>query len=93
MSIALLAIIVLGLIAILLSLGNDFLQKDSLKAKKIEDDRIYKLSVIKEIQEKIAYTTDPEKVVDIIMISLRNFFNYSAASSMVVKDAHVVFKI
>ncbi|KKQ27255.1 MAG: Sensory box histidine kinase/response regulator [Candidatus Levybacteria bacterium GW2011_GWA1_37_16] len=93
MEIALFITVTIGSIAILLSLGNDFLQKDSLKAKKIEDDRIYKLSVIKEIQEKIAYTTDPEKVVDIIMISLRNFFNYSAASSMVIKDAHVVFKI
>ncbi|OGH50426.1 MAG: hypothetical protein A3H17_02220 [Candidatus Levybacteria bacterium RIFCSPLOWO2_12_FULL_37_14] len=93
MEIALFITVTIGSIAILLSLGNDFLQKDSLKAKKIEEDRIYKLSVIKEIQEKIAYTTDPEKVVDIIMISLRNFFNYSAASSMVIKDAHVVFKI
>jgi len=93
MTIALLTTAVFGLIAILLSLKNDWLKKDSLEAKKTEEDRIYKLSVIKEIQEKIAYTTDPEKVVDIIMISLRNFFTYSAASSMVVKDAQVVFKI
>ena len=53
MEIALFITVTIGSIAILLSLGNDFLQKDSLKAKKIEEDRIYKLSVIKEIQEKI----------------------------------------
>jgi len=93
MVIALFATIVLGLVAILLSLENDFLRKDSLEKKKAEEDRIYKLSVIKEIQEKIAYATDPGKVVDIIMISLRNFFSYSAASSMVIKDAQVVLKV
>lgn len=93
MIIALLVTIVLGLIAVFLSLENDWLKKDSLEAKKKEEDRIYKLSVIKDIQEKIANTSDPEKVVDIIMVSLRNFFNYSAASSMVIKDAQVVFKI
>ncbi len=93
MEIALFATIVFGLITILLSLENDWLKKDSLQAKKTEKDRIYKLSVIKEIQEKIAYTTDPEKVVDIIMVSLRNFLNYSAAASMTMKDTHIVFKI
>lgn len=93
MTIALFVAIVLGLIAVFLSLENDWLKKDSLEAKKKEEDRIYKLSVIKDIQEKIANTSDPEKVVDIIMVSLRNFFNYSAASSMVIKDAKAVFKI
>src|SRR3990172_6236584 len=81
------------LIAVLLSLENDKLQKASLGTRKKEEDRIYKLSVIKEIQEKIAYSTDPEKVVDIIIVSLRNFFSYSATASMVVKDARIVFKI
>lgn len=93
MEIALFATIIFGLCSVLLSLENDKLKEDFLEVKKREEDRIYKLSVIKEIQEKIAYTTDPERVVDIIMAYLRNFFNYSAASSMVVKDTHVVFKI
>lgn len=93
MTTALLITIILGLTAIFLSLENDRLKKNSLETKKREEDNIYKLSVIKEIQERIAYLTDPEEVVDIIMVSLRNFFNYSAASSMVIKDAHIVFKI
>ncbi len=93
MEIALFITIVLGLIAVLLSLENDKLKKNSIEAKKVEEDRIYKLSVLKEIQEKIAYATDPEKVVDVIMTSLRNFFTYSTASSMVIKDANVIFKV
>lgn len=93
MEIALFATIIFGLIAVLLSFENDRLKKKSLEAKKAEEDRLYKLSVIKDIQEKIAYSTDPEKIVDIIMVSLQNFFEFSAASSMVVKDSRVVFKI
>jgi signal transduction histidine kinase len=93
MMIVLLITIAFGLTAILLSLENDWLKKDSLEARKDEEDRVYKMSVIKDVQEKIAYTTDPEKVIDIIMISLRNFLNYSAAASMVIKDAHIIFKI
>ncbi len=93
MGIALFITIILGLIAVLLSLENDKLKKNSIEAKKREEDRIYKLSVLKEIQEKIAYATDPEKVIDIIMASLRNFYAYSTASSMVIKDAYVIFKV
>jgi signal transduction histidine kinase len=92
MLIALLATIVFGISSILLSLENDFLSKKSLKEKKEEEDRIYKLAVIEEIEEKIAYETDHEKVVDAIMASLRNIISYTAASSMVIKDTHLVFK-
>jgi signal transduction histidine kinase len=90
---ALLATIVFGLFSILLSLKNDFLTKDSLEKKKTEEDRIYKLSVIKNVQEEIAYTTDPEKIVDVIMASLRNIVNYSVASCSIIKDTQVIFKI
>jgi len=93
MEIALFATIAIGLIAVLLSLENDWLKKNSIDIKKAEEDKIYKLSVLKALQEKIAYTTDPEKVVDLIMASLRNFFAYSVASSMVIKDAQVIFKV
>lgn len=93
MEIAMFTAIVLGLIAVILSLENDKLKKSSIEAKKAQEDRIYKLSVLKEIQEKIAYATDPEKVVDVIMADLRNFFTYSTASSMVIKDANVIFKV
>jgi len=93
MAIALFATVIIGLVAVLLSLENDSLEKNSLKAKKAEEDRLYKLSVIKNLEEKISYTTDPEKVADEIILSLRNFYNYSTASSMVIKDACIVFKI
>jgi PAS domain-containing protein len=93
MATALLGTVVLGLIVIFLSLEGYLFKLKSLETKKTEGDRIYKLSVIKAIQEKIAYVTDHEKIVNIIMISLRNFFNYSTASSMVIKNGRIVFNI
>jgi signal transduction histidine kinase len=93
MEIALLATIIFGLYAIYLSYKNDLLQKKTLDKEKAEKDRLYKLSVIKDIQGKIAYATDPEKIIDTIMVSLQNFYNYSTASSMIIKDTHVLFKI
>jgi signal transduction histidine kinase len=93
MILALLAVVVFGLFSILLSLQNDLLKKDSLDKKKAEEDRIYKLAVIKGVEEEIAYTTDPEKIVDVIMASLRNIVSYSLASCSIIKDAQVIFKI
>jgi signal transduction histidine kinase len=90
---ALFVTITIGLSAVFLSLENDTLRKYFTEAKKAEEDRLYKLDVIKDLEEKIAYTTDQEKVVDEVIVSLRNFYNYSAVSSMVIKDANIVFKI
>jgi signal transduction histidine kinase len=93
MVLALLPIIFFGLLSVLLSMQNDFLAKDSLEKKRAEEDRIYKLSVIKDVQEEIAYATDPEKIVDIIMASLRNIAIYSVASCSISKNAQVIYKI
>ncbi|MBI2613470.1 MAG: PAS domain-containing sensor histidine kinase [Candidatus Levybacteria bacterium] len=93
MEIALIAASILGIIAVLVSWHLDRLKAQDAIEKKTQEDRIYKLSVLKEIQGKIAYTTDPEKVVDVIMANLRNFFSYSAAASMVIKNGHVIFQV
>ena len=61
---ALFVTIMIGLSAVFLSLENDSLRKYFTETKKAEEDRLYKLDVIKDLEEKIAYTTDPEKVVD-----------------------------
>lgn len=92
MAIALLATIVFGLIAILLSWEFDSLKKREAIEKKTQEDRLYKLSVLKDIQDKTAYARDIEKATDILMVELKNFFAYSVASSMVIKDTNVVFK-
>ncbi len=93
MEIALLAAVIFVTIAILLSWEEDLLKKRFLALQKEERDRIYKLSVLKDIQEKASYSTDAQKTIDIVINSLRNFFEYSAISSMVIKNNSLVFKV
>lgn len=80
-------------IAVLLSWEADLLKKRFLALQKEEKDKIYKLSVLKDIQEKTSYTTDAQKAIDIVTNYLKNFFEYSAISSMTIKDNSLVFKV
>jgi len=84
--------VVLGSVCIFLSLENDSLTKSSRELKKSEEDRIYKLTIIKDLEEKIAYETDSERIIDTIMASLRNIVDYSTASSAIIKDKRVILK-
>lgn len=89
---ALFITVVLGSIAVLLSWELDRQKKNQFLEKKAQEDKIYRLSVLKEVSERIAYTSDTEKVIDEIMTSLRNFFDYSTASSIVIRQVDLVFK-
>lgn len=93
MEIVLFATIALSVIAVLLSLETDWLKKSLFKEKKEQEDRIYKLSVLKDIREKTSYVIDAEKTIDIVTSSLRNFFDYSVVSSIVSKNNSLVFKV
>ncbi|MBI2034412.1 MAG: GAF domain-containing protein [Candidatus Levybacteria bacterium] len=57
-----------------------------------QKQRLYEIAVLKEIQDRIGYSLDIEKVIDVITGSLRNLFSYSAASSLVIKEDKLVFK-
>jgi len=92
MEIALGTAVMLGIIAVLLSWETDLQKKHFLKDKKEQADRMYRLSVIKDLQEKTSYTTDAEKIIDIAVNSLGNFLGYSVISSMVIKDNTLIFK-
>ncbi len=62
------------------------------KQQEIEKQKLYQISVLKEIQDKISYSLDIEEIIDIITKSLKNLFPYSTASSMVVKEDKLIFK-
>ncbi|MCL6096353.1 MAG: ATP-binding protein [Patescibacteria group bacterium] len=62
------------------------------KQQQIDRQKLYQISVLKEIQDKISYSLDVEQIIDIITKSLKNLFPYSAASSIVVKEDKLVFK-
>lgn len=54
--------------------------------------RIYEVSVLKEVADRVGYSLDVEKIIDIITGSLRNLFPYSSASSLIIGDDELIFK-
>ncbi len=72
------------------------------KSKKLSGDivaserelkrRIYELSILKELGDKIGYSLNVQKIVDVITGSLNQFIDYSTVSYMLVDPAKIVFK-
>lgn len=85
-------IIIFGIIAIYLSIKEERTQKLLLDREELQKQRIYEISILREIQERIGYELDIEKVADVITGSLRNLFPYSTTSSMLLKNDHLIFK-
>lgn len=54
--------------------------------------RLYEVSILKELGERIGYSLDLEKITDIITNSLSSLFEYSAVSSLLLKDGKILFK-
>ncbi len=54
--------------------------------------RMYELSILKELGDRIGYSLSVQKIVDIITSSLRNLLNYSTVSYLLLSDeGRVVF--
>lgn len=86
------ATITFGIIALLLSIEKGRERKRFLREDAMQKDKLYKASILLEIQNRTAYLPDTEQVIDIIMEALRKLFPYSTASSMVIKNKSVIFK-
>lgn len=80
----------LGLISSLIIFTRN--QKRLLAKEEELKHRLYEISILKELGEKIGYSLDVEKIIDIIIGSLGNFFIFSAVSSLVLKEDKIIFK-
>lgn len=81
-----------GLLAIVLSIIEERTRKLLKNQDKIQKQKIFQISILKEIQDRIGYSLDIEEVIDVITGSLKHIFPYSAASSMVLKQEKIIFK-
>jgi len=63
------------------------------KKEEIEKQRLYQILILKEIQDKIGYSLDIEKIVDVITGNLKHLYSYSTASSILIKNDKLVFKV
>ena len=57
-----------------------------------EKQKLYELSILKQVQEKIGYSLDVEYITEVIITSLKHLFTYSTASSMVIKNNKISVK-
>jgi signal transduction histidine kinase/PAS domain-containing protein len=70
--------------------------KSMIKLQKREADvkrKMYELAILKEIGDRIGYSLDVQKIIDIITGSLNQFIEYSAVSYMFLEPEKILFKI
>lgn len=81
-----------GIIAIYFSLKEAKTKRSLREKEKKYQHRLYETAILKEIQDRIGYSLDAEKVIDCLTSSLENLFPYSTASSLLLKNGKVIFK-
>ncbi len=62
------------------------------KKENEQKQKMYQISMLKEIQDRVSYSLDVEKIIDVITGSLKKLFPYSTASSIVIKSDKLIFK-
>lgn len=83
-----------GSIAIILSIREGKSTKELLQRDQLQRRRLYEITILKAIQDRIGYSLDSEKIVDTLTSSLKNLFPYSVASSLLIKPDQnkIIFK-
>jgi len=72
---------------------NRRLKNEAIEQAKETQRRMYELAIQKELGERIGYSFDVQKIIDIITGSLSQFIEYSAVSYMLVEPENIVFKV
>ncbi len=83
---------IFGILAIIFVFREEKAKKDLVQREILQKHRLYQISVLKEVQDRIGYSLDIEKVIDVIIGSLKNLFSYSTSSSLILKDERLIFK-
>lgn len=81
-----------ALISLFLSVKQRISKFEIQKREEGEKQRLYQITILKEIQDRIGYSLDIEKVIDVITGSLKHLFPYSTASSVVIKGNMLIIK-
>lgn len=67
----------------------------SVAARASDDEvrhRMYELAILKEVGDRIGYSLNVEKIANVIVGSLNQFIEYSAASFMLITPDKIIFK-
>ena len=72
---------------------NVRLQNDIKERRKHIERRMYELAILKQLGERVGYSLDVHQIADVIIGSLHQFIDYSAASYMLIDPEQVLFKV
>lgn len=85
--------IIFGIVAVVIF----FKQRESRYQLSLRDNlqkhKVYELTILKEIQDRIGYSLDIEKVVDVITGNLKYLFSFSSTACLVKRDGKLIFKM
>lgn len=85
-------VLVFGSLALYFSYREEKIRKELKEQDKIQKQKIYEISILKEIQDRIGYSLDASEIIDVITGSLRHLFPYSSVSSLTIKEDRLVLK-
>jgi len=69
------------------------LEKNLIKREQDTKRRMYELSILKELGDRIGYSLNVQNIIDIITGSLHQFIEYSAVSYMFLEPEKIIFKV
>src|ERR1700683_4350733 len=84
--IAIAATIIFGVIAITYSIREEKAIKKLVDNELKQKQRLFEITMMKEIQDRIGYSLEIGKVVDVIVGSLDALLNYSTVSAFILED-------
>jgi signal transduction histidine kinase len=90
--IAIAATLIFGLAAIFYSFREEKAIKQLVDNELKQKQRLFQITMMKEIQDRIGYSLEIEKVVDVIIGSLDALLNYSTVSALVIEKEQPQFK-
>lgn len=91
-SIAVGATIIFGITAIIFSIREEKAIKKLVENEKKQKQRLYEITMLKEVQDRIGYSLDVDKVVDVIIGSLDTLLEYSTVSALIYRNDHFILK-
>lgn len=91
--ISLVTTVVFGSLAIYFSIREELLRKSLRERDELQKRRLYEISVLKAIQDRIGYSLDVERVIDTLTGSLKSLFPYSTSSSLLLHEETMLCKL
>ena len=90
--ITILSTVFFALITLILSVRQRAITAKIQKQEEKDKQRLYQISILKQIQDRMGYSLDSEKVIDVITGSLKYLLPYSSVGSIVIKDNKLLIK-